>query len=64
MLPGAVGRGDRVMVLRLHRKCLVKLCEQSSGGIRSCEGSSFAGSRRINLRFIKVSPLCSLGGGF
>lgn len=64
MLPAVVGRGDRMIVVGLHHKCLVKLCEQSSGGIHNCKGSDFAGSRRINLRCIKVIPLCSLGVRF
>lgn len=64
IFPGTVGRGGRVMVVRLHRRCLVKLCEQSSGGIHDCKGSDFTGSRRFNVRRIEVTPLRSLGVWF
>jgi len=51
MLPGAVGRGDRVTVLQPNRKGLAKPFEQSAGGICNGKGCDFAASRRINLRY-------------
>lgn len=47
MLPGAVGRGGRMMVVQLHCRCLVKLCKQSTGGIHNCKGSDFAGAEGL-----------------
>lgn len=49
-----------MMVVQPHGKCLVRLCERGSGGIHNCQGRSFAGSRRINLRCIEVTPLRSV----
>lgn len=51
-------------VVHPHRKCLARPCEQSSGGVHNYQGSDFAGSRRIKLGCIEVTPLRSAGVGF